>query len=448
MNRVLGKLTPLISVFAFLSCGSNDSAFLEIPESEQLERRRTTVAPQTPDYISDRYRPQGQSTPDESHEGDEHPHPSPSDASDPVHTVDAGTEPPIERGYDWQLPPGFPVPGVPENNPMTAEKVELGRHLFYDPRLSRNGTQSCAGCHEQRLAFTDGRATSVGSTGESTPRSSMSLANVAFATTLTWGHPYLEPLERQALVPIFGDAPVELGQRSQAELEERLTAVPRYRELFARAFPTEATPVTLLNLTRALACFERTLVSGTSPFDDWLYGDANALSSAAERGFQLFNSERLECFHCHVGFNFTDHVRSAGTPLFSAPFHNTALYNIDGAGAYPEPNTGVFSVSLNPADMGKFKAPTLRNIALTAPYMHDGSIATLSEVLDHYAAGGRTIAAGENAGVGSESPFRSNLIRGFTLSTNDREDLLAFFESLTDPTFLNRPDFSNPWTSQ
>ena len=349
--------------------------------------------------------------------------------------------------FVWRLPAGFPVPVVPEDNPMTVPKVELGRHLFYDTRLSENETMSCATCHRQELAFTDGRAVSVGSTGESHSRGAMSLANVAYSLTLTWSHPLLTQLERQAAVPLFGDAPVELGFTSEAELVERLAAVPEYEALFAEAFPDEAEPIAVLNVERALAAFERTLISGASAYDRWTYGgDESALSDSARRGFELFYSERLECFHCHLGFTFSDQVTYAGQAFRTALFHNTALYNIDGGGAYPEPNTGTYDITRDPADMGKFKAPSLRNVALTAPYMHDGSIATLDEVLAHYAAGGRTITDGPSAGVGSKSPLRSELVRGFELSDSERADVIAFLEALTDEPFIHNPAFQNPWT--
>jgi cytochrome c peroxidase len=351
--------------------------------------------------------------------------------------------------YDWQLPPGFPEPALPADNPMTAEKVELGRHLFYDERLSNNGSQSCASCHQQELAFTDGLARAIGSTGEAHPRGSMSLGNVAYTSTLTWANPLLRDLERQALVPIFGDAPVELGLREQSELEERLAAVGVYRALFARAFPEQASPVTANNAMKALASFQRTLITGNSPFDRYQYrSDVTAMSESARRGFALFSGERLECFHCHLGFNLSDHTSYADKAFFTQPFHNTGLYNLDDMGAFPEPNRGVFEVSGAPGDMGRFKAPSLRNIAVTAPYMHDGSIATLSEVLDHYAAGGRVIEAGPNRGDGSRSPLKSNLIRGFRLSNAERADVLAFLESLTDEEFLNDARFSNPWPTE
>lgn len=363
--------------------------------------------------------------------------------------VSAGPGGPSRPGTDeftWELPPGFPEPVVPADNPMTRSKIELGRHLFYDERLSRNETMACATCHRQELAFTDGRAVALGSTGQSHSRGAMSLANVAYASTLTWSHPYMIELERQAAVPLFGEAPVELGFRSEAELEERLLSIPEYVDLFAAAFPGEPAPVSALNVGRALAAFQRTLISGRSPFDRWAYdGDESALSASAQRGFELFFSERLECFHCHLGFNFSDQVTYTGRAFPEALFHNTGLYNVDGSGAYPEPNTGVFEVTRDPADMGKFKAPTLRNIAMTAPYMHDGSAATLSEVLDHYASGGRTIDGGPNAGAGSASPLASELIRGFELSAEERADVLAFLEALTDDDFLSNPAFSSPW---
>jgi cytochrome c peroxidase len=245
---------------------------------------------------------------------------------------------------------------------------------------------------------------------------------------------------------MFGETPVELGLTSEAELEERLRAIPVYEELFARAFPDAAEPIVVAHVIQALACFQRTIISGRSPYDQLVYdGDDSALSESARRGFYLFNSERFECFHCHVGFAMTDHVTYQGQRNPGMLFHNTGLYNIDGNGAFPEPNTGVFDVTRDARDMGRFKAPTLRNIAVTAPYMHDGSIATLSEVLDHYAAGGRTIAEGPHAGKGSTSPFLSELVRGFSIDEQERADLIAFLESMTDQQFLQNPNLSNPW---
>ncbi|WP_394822095.1 MbnH family di-heme enzyme [Pendulispora albinea] len=351
--------------------------------------------------------------------------------------------------FEWRLPVGFPTPKVPNDNPMTAEKVDLGRHLFYDTRLSGNGTFSCASCHEQGKAFTDGLARSKGSTGELHPRGSMSLTNVGYAKTLTWANDLMGTLEKQALVPMFGEAPIELGLAGhQAEMLEKLRKEPYYQTAFPRAFPGTDEPFATLRIVEALSAFQRTLISGRSPYDKWAFGgEKNALSDSAKRGRDLFFSETLECFHCHGGFNFSDSSTHTGGPSSEGQFHNTALYNLDGKGAYPADNRGLMDVSTNPADMGRFKAPTLRNIAVTAPYMHDGSIATLEEVLDHYAAGGRTIKTGPNAGDGSKSPLKSEFVIGFVISDEQKRDVIHFLESLTDNDFLTDPRFANPWTA-
>jgi cytochrome c peroxidase len=343
-------------------------------------------------------------------------------------------------------PPGFPPMRIPADNAFTREKAELGRYLFYERKLSGNETQSCGSCHRQRLAFTDGRAQSIGSTGDVTPRGSMSLVNAGYNATHTWANPSLRLLERQAMVPMFGEVPVELGLAGREdEMLARLRADARYPAMFQRAFPGEAEPVTLDNVLKAIATFERAILSGDSPYDRYQRGDRAALSASAQRGAGLFFGERLECFHCHGGFNFSDAVVNANTRIDETPFHNTGLYNVDGNGAYPAANTGVFAVTANAADMGRFRAPTLRNIAVTAPYMHDGSVATLEETLDHYAAGGRRIAAGPNAGDGSRSPLRSELVQGFALSSEERADVVAFLRALTDETLLRDPRFADPF---
>jgi cytochrome c peroxidase len=350
--------------------------------------------------------------------------------------------------YDWNLPPGFPLPNVPAENPMTKEKVELGRYLFYDKRLSLNQTQACATCHRQERAFTDGRARGLGSTGELHPRGPMSLVNVAYSPALTWANPLVRTLEAQALVPMFGENPVELGMTGKEDqLVDRLKADARYRKLFAAAFPSEATPVSIRNITRAIASFERTILSGDSPYDRYRRGDdPEAISESAKRGEALFFSERLECFHCHGGFNLTGTVDYLDKGFAEVEFHNTGLYNLKGKFSYPPPNLGLYEFTHQEEDIGKFKAPTLRNIAVTAPYMHDGSIRTIEEVIDHYRSGGRTVRTGPNAGVGFENPNKSEFVKRFELSDAEKEDLVAFLRSLTDQTVLTDPSLSNPFT--
>lgn len=361
------------------------------------------------------------------------------DASVDATPLDAGAP-----AYVWDLPKGFPLPRVPKDNPMSEAKVALGRRLFFDVRLSGNGKQSCGSCHEPAKAFTDGRATSLGSTGEAHPRGAMSLANVGYAAALTWANPILLTLEQQAVVPMFGDAPVELGMKDDATLVARLAADAEYPAAFAKAFPGAEKPISLDHVTKALASFQRTIVSGDSPYDRYLRGDVSAITESQRRGGALFFSEKVECYHCHGGFAFSDSAVSEGS-FFELSFHNTGLYDVDGKGAYPEPNRGLIDVTGKPEHMGRFRAPTLRNIAVTAPYFHDGSAKTLSEVLDHYAAGGRTITSGPFAGNGSKSPLKSDLLIGFTLTAQERQDLLAFLESLTDAAFLANPKFQDPF---
>jgi len=226
---------------------------------------------------------------------------------------------------------------------------------------------------------------------------------------------------------------------------ERLRAEPVYQDLFPAAFPSEGDPFTVMNVTKALGAFQRTLVSGDAPYDRYLGGDDDAISEAAKRGAELFFSEDLECFHCHGGFVFSASVDHADNVFDQANFQNNGLYNVDGRGAYPATNTGLFEHTGDPRDMGRFKPPTLRNIMVTAPYMHDGSLETMDEVLEHYARGGTLTTEGENVGDGALNPNKSLFVNGFELTEERRADLMAFFESLTDEAFLTNPAFADPW---
>ncbi len=349
----------------------------------------------------------------------------------------------------WGIPAGFPEPQIPEDNRPTRAKVELGRHLFYDTRLSGNGTQSCASCHQQSRAFTDGMDRSVGSTGEVHRRNTLSLTNVAYNGTLNWANPILTELESQILGPLFGDDPVELGASGrETEILDRIRSDPDYPDRFAAAFPDVDVDsrISWETVVDALASFCRVLISGDSPFDRYAYGgDRGALSDSAIRGMELFFSERLECHHCHGGFNFTLSTVHDNSPFDAARFHNTGLYDVDGLGGYPTGNTGIHEITGRPSDMGRFRAPTLRNVEVTAPYMHDGSIATLEGVIDHYARGGRNVTEGPWLGDGALNPLKSGFVPGFSITDREREDLIAFLKSLTDRSFLEDPRFSNPF---
>lgn len=329
---------------------------------------------------------------------------------------------------------------------MTAAKVELGRHLFYDSRMSVNNEASCATCHKQELAFTDGRPVGIGATGERHSRGAMSLVNVAYGAVLTWSNPNIISLEEQALVPMLGTHPVELGLREGDSFLSTLQSDPRYRALFERAFPETAERYSIANVAKAIACFERTVISGGSQWDRYHYDrQDDAISESAKRGEILFFSQQLSCFRCHGGFNFSGATVYEGRAIRDPEFHNTGLYNTPGAIPYPAPNLGIFEFTKDLKDVGKFKAPTLRNIAVTAPYMHDGTISTLDGVLDHYAAGGRTVHSGSHAGAGHDNPNKDPLIGGFKLSSQNRIDLVEFLKSLTDETVLHDRRFASPW---
>ncbi|MGE8317877.1 MAG: MbnH family di-heme enzyme [Comamonas sp.] len=357
--------------------------------------------------------------------------------------------PPAAEPWSWNLPAGWSPPVVPADNPMNAAKVELGRRLFHDVRLSGNGTQSCASCHAQASAFTDNRALARGSTGEVHPRNAQPLANVAYHTTLNWADPTVTTLEQQLLAPLFNTHPVELGvnDANRAEVLARLRRDPDYPPRFAAAFAGAPEPLSWDHVAKAIAAFERTLVSADSRYDRHLAGQAT-LTEAEARGMRLFFGERALCSRCHGSPNFNDQFSTAAAPAGTAPFHNTGLFNIGGTGAYPEPNRGVYELTRQIEDMGRFRAASLRNIELTAPYMHDGSLGTLEAVLGFYADGGRNVGNGLYAGDGRLNPYKDPLISQINIDAQDQADLVAFLKTLTDHSFVSNPQFSDPFAAR
>lgn len=355
-----------------------------------------------------------------------------------------------DASFDWRLPPGFRTPPVPSDNPMNAAKVELGRRLFYDQRMSINGKGACSTCHLQQYAFADDKPVAVGVTGEKHPRRAMSLANVGYFAVFNWANPTVKSLEKQALTPLFGEHPVELGLPQGGGPFLRVIATdPVYRKLFPEAFPGDAGPYNFEYVTRAIASFERTLISGRSPYDRYRYrNEADAISESAKRGEDMFFHQPFGCFRCHGGFTFGGSTVFQTQPSDAPEFFNTGLYNIKEKFSFPENNLGLYDFTHNPEDVGKFNAPSLRNVAIRRPYMHDGSIATLDGVLDHYSAGGRTTASGPFAGDGSKNPNKAQQIGGFSLTAEQRQDLLEFLRSLTDEEFIHDPRFSDPWVKK
>jgi len=307
--------------------------------------------------------------------------------------------------YPWNLPPGFPIPIESPDNPTTIAKVALGKRLFYDPILSENSTISCESCHKQALAFADDQAISPGVHGRLGLRNSTSLANVGYIPLINkdGGVP---KLDIQALVPIEDENEMDI---SLEEVVIRLNAIGSYRTDVQQAFGDEAS---IYNVPRALAAFLRTLISGRSPYDNYLNGKSEALSDAAKRGETLFFSERLACGNCHSGFNFTDNS-----------FVNNGLhldYGLD---------PGRQRVTISTDDEGHFRVPSLRNVALTAPYMHDGSLATLEEVILHYNQGGKG------------HPLQDERINPLALTKQEQSDLITFLHHLTDEHFIQDPAF-------
>lgn len=346
-------------------------------------------------------------------------------------------------GYELRGPLGFHVPWgldvfslrIPTNNPIGKEKVELGKLLFFDRRLSRDGTVSCADCHNPRLAFTDGRAVATGIKARQGERSSPTLVNRAFSTAQFWDG-RASSLEEQAKGPMVD--PLEMGNGSHDDVVNSLKRVDGYRRLFYEAFGTE--DFTIDDVAKAIATFERTLLSGNSPFDQFQRGDRWAISSTAERGFDLFR-DRARCVTCHTGFNFTDEQ-----------FHTL------GTGyERSDSDLGRYRVTQRERDKRKFKTPTLREIANTAPYMHDGRFRTLEEVVDFYDRGGleRTRygcapATVDVSNIGFDLPIpkiflprviqrrtvnpRANSpteIQPLNLSEREKKDLVAFLKCLS-----------------
>jgi cytochrome c peroxidase len=275
----------------------------------------------------------------------------------------------------------------------------------------------------------------------------MALTNSAYSFPLTWVAPPLTTLEEQLLVPIFGEFPTELGaSAAQDEIPMRFAADPLYQELFVAAFPDAADPYSWDNIVKAIASFVRTMISHDSPYDRFTFGDDDsALSESAKRGMNLFFSEQLECHHCHGNYNLTLGSKDENSVFDPISYANIGLYNVGDNGDYPMSDQGLFAFTLDERDKGKFRPPSLRNVAVTGPYGHDGSVATLEEMIGIYERGGRLVDSGPNAGDGALNPNKSGFITGFTLTDQERQDLIAFLESLTDDTFLTDPRFSNPF---
>lgn len=301
-----------------------------------------------------------------------------------------------------EVPRGLPSPWVPPSNPVTDAKLALGRRLFFDRTLSRDGTKGCVDCHAPEKGYGDGLPTAVGVRGQVGPRNVPSLLNAAIYPALFWDGRAVS-LEAQAEGPLL--APTELDMTEDL-LVERIASVPSYAPLFEAAFGSKT--VTLRRVGHALAAFQRTLLAADSPFDRfWFGGEADALSPAARRGHAVFTGKGA-CASCHT-------VGPSDAAFTDFGFHATGTVK-EGA-----TDVGRSMVTGDPADRGRFRTPTLRNVALTAPFFHDGSARTLAEVVEHYDRGGTKVAG------------RAPEISPLHLTPAEQADLVAFLEALTSP---------------
>ena len=305
-----------------------------------------------------------------------------------------------QEGFDLKIPKGFPQPEIPADNQMTLARVELGRRLFFDPMLSMDTTRSCASCHIPSLAFTDGRKVSEGIKGRRVTRNSPSLANMAYMSSFMrdGGVP---TLEMQVEAPIQEHNEMDLSLQFVAR---RMLRNPEYVKMSQLAYEREPDPFVV---TRSIAAFERTLISGNSAFDKYSNGDESALNEYEKAGYEVFKSSG--CDNCHSGFLFTDQTMK-----------NNGLY-------LHYPDSGRMRITKVVADRAMFKVPSLRNVAITAPYMHDGSLSSLTQVVEHYRSGG---VAHHN---------RSEFIKPMKISDKEAEQLIAFLRSLTDLEFITDP---------
>jgi cytochrome c peroxidase len=314
------------------------------------------------------------------------------------------SERPIGAVVEIRAPLGLPQISIPADNPPTAETIALGRKLFYDVRLSKDNSLACASCHNPQISFTDGRKFPTGVGGMTGIRNTPTLLNAAYFPLQFWDG-RASSLEEQSADPIAN--PLEMNQTHELSVS-KINADPAYKAAFEQAFG--AGPVTLGKIEKSLASFERTLLSGNSPFDQYEFGgDKKALTASAIRGLTIFvDPKRGNCVTCHT-------IDKTYALFTDGKFHNTGA-GVNGEGEFTD--LGRYNQTKLEADRGAFKTPTLRNVAKTGPYMHDGSLKTLKDVVDFYAGGGNS------------NPHLDNEIRAISLSGQDRADLVEFLQSL------------------
>ena len=323
----------------------------------------------------------------------------------------------------------------------TQNQIKLGRYLFFDRRLSVNNTRSCGTCHNPQFAFTDGYKRSLGAYADLHQRNTQPIFNLSFLKFLTAADSSIRTHLQQMENPLFNTHTIEMGAAGhEAEILAIIKNDKQYNTLFANAGYQSDWE----HIKKAISQFEESIISLNSPYDKYLQRHSNELSQSEKNGKQLFFSTNLKCATCHGGQNFStsNMLEKNGDTTF---YFNIGLYNLDGKGAFPEYDQGLYEHTKNKNDIGKFRVPTLRNLAFTAPYFHDGSAASLQEVIDHYASGGRKIVDGVYKGNGNTNPNKHPLINGFNISSKEKIDLIEFLLSLSDSNFIKNPIYQNPF---
>lgn len=325
--------------------------------------------------------------------------------------------PHVDPGVEFRDIGPLPEMQYPADNPHSKEKEELGKRLFFDPRLSGSGQMACASCHDPDLAWADGRTVAFGHERQVLKRNTPSILNVGYNTIQFWDG-RAATLEEQAIMPILADDEM---RATPEEIVGRIAQQPEYRKLFAAAFEDDA--VMLDRIAKALATFQRTIVGGRSDFDKFVTGkNPKAISDSAIRGLHLFRTD-ARCINCHNGPNFTDsQLHDLGLSYYGRKFEDLGRYHI----------------TKDPADVGKFKTPTLRNVTRTGPYMHLG-VFDIPGVLNMYNAGMPTLRRDAEQEADPLFPTKSPLLKELGLNKQDLADLTAFIESLEEPVRRIRP---------
>ena len=326
-------------------------------------------------------------------------------------------------------------------NDKLKNQIELGRHLFFDRRLSVNNTRSCGTCHNPQFAFTDGYKRSLGAFADLHQRNTQPIFNLSYLKYFTASDSSIHTAIQQMENPLFNTHTIEMGAAGyEAEILTRIKKDKNYNTLFANAGYQSDWE----HIKKAISQFEESITSLNSPYDKYLKGDSNALSQSEKNGKKLFFSANLKCATCHGGQNFStpNIVETNSDTTF---YFNIGLYNLDDKGAFPAYDQGLYEHTKNKNDIGKFRVPTLRNLAFTAPYFHDGSAASLQEVTDHYTSGGRNIIDGIYKGNGNTNPNKHPFISGFKISPKEKIDLIEFLLTLSDSNFIKKPAYQNPF---